>query len=381
MKKLAALLLAVLILVGGYAAVAAGGTSSNPLISQSYITGTYIPSVVKQASDRIDTATGKTYDNAAARLKAQADLHLAKVGVLSGSGGYAATFAEQRFKRGDVLTVDTGSELMLLAGTANLTYDSGAVIDVTTGTAVPSGTAITNQRRYMAAENTICRATVTSDTAVLAPRGYYAITLSDEVDYNQLADALKAMGLFKGTGTSYGGGYDLEVTPTRIEGLVLFLRLVGEEKAALAYVGESPFVDVPDWGKQYVSYAYYRGYTRGVDAELKLFGSYHTISSGEYLTFVLRALGYQESGVNPDFTWDTALGRAQALGCITTGEMELLAPAKPFLRAQVAYLSYYSLSANRKVGGSLQSYLISNGALSQSQVSTANAAVTVKRIA
>lgn len=381
MKKLATLLLAALILVGGYAAVAAGGSSSDPLISQSYITNTYVPSVVKQASERVDTATGKTYDDGAARLKAQADLHLAKAGGASGGGGYADAFAEQRFKRGDVLTVDTGSELMLLAGTATLAYNSGAVIDVTSGTAVPSGTAMVNQRRYMATEDTLCRATVTSDTAVLAPRGYYAITPSGEMDYNQLAGALKTMGLFKGTGTAYGGGYDLELTPTRIEGLVLFLRLVGEEKAALAYVGDCPFVDVPDWGKQYVSYAYYRGYTKGVDVELKLFGSYHTISSGEYLTFVLRALGYQDSGASPDFTWDTALSRAQALGCITAGEVVLLDPTRPFLRAQVAYLSYYSLASSRKVGGSLQSYLISSGALSQSLVNTAQAPVTVKRIA
>lgn len=380
MKKLATLFLAALILVGGYAAIAAGGSSSDPLISQSYITNTYIPSVVKQAGERIDSTTGKTYDDAATRLKAQADLHLAKAGALSG-GGYAATFAEQRFKRGDILTVDTGSELMLLAGTATLAYDNGAVIDVTSGAVVPSGTAMANQRRYMAAENTVLRATITSDTAVLAPQGYYAVTPSSETDYNQLAAALKSMGLFKGTGTAYGSGYDLELAPTRIEGLVLFLRLVGEEKAALAYVGDCPFVDVPDWGRQYVSYAYYRGYTKGVDIDLKLFGSYNTISSGEYLTFVLRALGYQDSGTNPDFTWDTALARAQALGCITAGEAVLLGPAKPFLRAQVAYLSYYSLSANRKAGGSLQSYLISGGALSQSVVNTAQASVTVKRIA
>lgn len=381
MKKLAALLLAALILVGGYAAIAAGGSSSDPLVSQSYITNTYIPSVVKQAGERIDSTTGKTYDDAATRLKAQADLHLAKAGALSGGGGYAAVFTEQRFKRGDVLTVDTGSELMLLAGTATIAYDSGAVIDVTTGTVVPSGTAMTSQRPYMAAENTVLRATITSDTAVLAPQGYYALTSSGETDYNQLAGALKAMGLFKGTGTAYGSGYDLELAPTRIEGLVLFLRLVGEEKAALAYVGDCPFVDVPDWGRQYVSYAYYRGYTKGVDIDLKLFGSYSTISSGEYLTFVLRALGYQDSGANPDFTWDTALTRAQALGCITAGEAVLLGPANPFLRAQVAYMSYYSLSASRKAGGSLQSYLISSGALSQSVVNTAQASVTVKRIA
>lgn len=380
MKKLAAILLAGLIFLGGVAALAAGGSSSDPLISQSYLTNTYIPATVKQAGERIDTATGKTYDSAAARLKAQADLALTKAGALSGGGGYAAVFTEQRFKRGDIITVDTGSELMLLAGSATLSYESGAVVDVTAGAAIHAGSTMTARHRYMAAESTVCRATITSDTAVLAPQGYYALTASGETDYNQLAGALKTMELFKGTGTAYGGGYDLENTPTRIEGLVLFLRLVGEEKAALSYMGECPFVDVPDWAKQYVTYAQYRGYTKGVDAELKLFGSYNTITAGEYLTFILRALGYQDSGENPNFTWDTAVSRAQALGVITAGENTLL-ESKTFYRAQVAYLSYYSLNAERKAGGTLQSYLISNGALTRSKVTAANATVTVKRIA
>ena len=377
MKKLSAILLAGLVLVGGLAAAAAGGSATDPLVSRSYLTNTFIPSVVKQASDRIDTATGTTYDNALARLKAQADLYLARAG---GGAGYAESFAEQRFKRGDVITVNTGSELMLLAGSAAVSYESGAVVDVTAGTVKPSGTAMVEQRRYVAAEGTSCRATVTSDTAVLAPRGYYTLTPSGETDYNQLAGALKAMGLFKGTGTAYGEGFDLEKPPTRIEGLVLFLRLVGEERAALSYVGENPFVDVPDWAKQYVSYAYGKGYTKGVDEELKLFGTNIIITSGEYLTFVMRALGYQDSGDLPDFSWDTALDKARDFGLITAGERQRLDPAQPFLRAQVAYVSYHALSAERKAGGSLQSYLISNGTLTLQQVNEANARVTTKRV-
>lgn len=381
MRRLSAILLALLVLAGGMAALASGGSAADPLISQSYVTGTYLPAVVKEASDRIDAATAKTYDGAQARLKAQADLYLARVGAQSGSAAYAAAFTEGRYKRGDVITVDAGSGLMLLAGSAELAYQSGAAVDVSAGKTVPSGTAMTAMSRYLAAENTILRATITSDTAVLAPQGYYALTASTETDYNQLAAALKTMGLFQGTGTAYGGGYDLERLPTRIEGLVLFLRLIGEEKAALAYTGASPFADVPDWGRSYVAYAYGKGYTKGVDEEQLHFGSQRVISAGEYLTFLLRALGYRDGGDTPDFTWDTALERGQALGVLTSGERKLLAPERPFFRAQVAYLSYYALSANRRAGGSLQSYLISTGTLSLSQVNAANAAVTVRRVA
>ena len=379
MRKLAAALLALLVAAGGLAA-ATGGSASDPLISQSYLSGTYIPAVVKEAGGRIDAATAKTYDSALTRLKAQADLYLARAGAQSG-GGYAPSFAEQRFKRGDVITVDAGSGLMLLAGSAVLGYQSGTMVDVTAGSTVPSGTAMGENRRYLAAENTLLRATITSDTAVLAPQGYYAVTPSGELDYNQLAAALKTMGLFQGTGTAYGGGFDLERIPTRIEGLVLFLRLIGEEKAALAYNGASPFSDVPEWGGRYVAYAYQKGYTKGIDEEYKIFGSSNIISAGEYLTFLLRALGYRDSGVNPDFTWDTAVAQGQTLGVITLGEGKLLTAGGSFSRAQVAYLSYYALAANRKAGGSLQSYLISSGALELGKVNAANATVTVKRLA
>lgn len=380
MKRLAAIFLAGLIAMGGAAAMAAGGSAADPLITQSYITGTYLPATVTAAAARMDTALTGAYDDAAARLKAQADLYLAKAGTLAGGEGYAPSFIERRFKRGDVLTIDTGSQILLLAGSAVLSYGRGTAVDVTAGAAAPAGTAMEVRHRYLAAEDTLCRATVTSDTAVLSLQGYYALTSSGEVDYNELAGALKAMGLFKGTGTAYGDGYDLEQTPTRIEGLVLFLRLIGEEKAALAYVGTNPFPDVPDWARQYAAYAYAKGYTKGVDGERMLFGTANTISSGEYLTFLLRALGYQDGGTAPDFTWDTALDRAAVLNVITAGERTLLDGAKPFLRAQTAYLSYYALSAGRKAGGTLQSALISAGAMTQAQAEQAKAGVSGARI-
>ncbi len=85
-------------------------------------------------------------------------------------------------------------------------------------------------------------------------------------------------------------------------------------------------MDVPEWCQSYVTYAYAKGYTKGVgaDSEELYFAPYVTITAGEYMTFVLRALGYQDSGDNPDFQWDSALLRSLELGCITDGEYKLL---------------------------------------------------------
>ena len=44
---------------------------------------------------------------------------------------------------------------------------------MTTAADVASGTAMAVRHRYLSAENTLCQVTITSDTAVLAPQGFY----------------------------------------------------------------------------------------------------------------------------------------------------------------------------------------------------------------
>ena len=52
------------------------------------------------------------------------------------------------------------------------------------------------------------------------------------------------MHLFQGSFTGYGDGYDLEVAPTRLQALIMFIRVLGEENDALAYTGSTPFTDI-----------------------------------------------------------------------------------------------------------------------------------------
>ena len=160
----------------------------------------------------------------------------------------------------------------------------------------------------------------------------------------------------------------------------MFLRLIGEEKDALSTTAACPFTDVPAWCQSYVAYAYEKGYTKGMDEVAKRFGTNDTMTAKQYVTFLLRALGYSESGENPDFTWDNVFQRSVELGILTEGERQAL-ESGTFLRAHVVYLSYFALDAVQKDGsGTLQERLVAAGVMDQAVVITVRAGVKVSRL-
>ena len=379
MKKPAVILLTAAILVSGAAVYAANTLDGDSLISKSYITNTFLPDVEKQVSQRIEEKTADTYQFALTDLNQKHSTYLALAG---GEQSYAYSFTDLRFKKGDVVTLTAGSGGMLLAGSASLSYTGGAVVDVTAGQTVASGGSLSQRHRYLAGENTTASITITSDTAVLDVEGYYSTMLSTSVDYNALADALFEMGLFQGSGTAYGNGYDLEVPSTRIMGVVMFLRLIGEEQAALSSTAVNPFADTPAWCDRYVAYAFEKGYTNGVGenaAGQLLFAPDRQISANEYMTLILRALGYTDSGTAPDFTWDTAVSKSVSYGILTSGEQAMLSQ-NSFLRAQVVYLSYFSLNASMKNGGVLLDRTVASSGLGRSEFEQIMSGVKVPRL-
>ena len=337
-KKLLILLplcLALLLAVWGLAA----GDASDPLASLSYLEGTF--------SDAVDSRVEEKLNASDAALLSGADMGA----DLSGNG---FAWAEDRMKQGDVLHGSTGVTVMLLAGQGNVTYSSGAVVDATDGKVIPSGTAVKTNHRYIVAEDTAAEFTVTSKTAVVDHEGG-TFTYSDATDYNAMASALKTLHLFKGSFTGYGQGFDLEVAPTRLQALIMFIRVLGEEEQALAWTGTTPFTDIQEdsQAEKYVGYAYSMGYTNGYTAtQFKPAGA---VNAWQYTEFILRAMGYS-SAANTNLS-DTLI-RAQTAGVLTAGEAEMLQRDK-FLRAELVYVSYYALDAwlpagDRTLGDLLQ---------------------------
>ena len=230
MKKrtfLLALVLTALVFVGY--AVAAGGDASDPLVSLDFLNGTFR----RQAEERIDEAVTKADAGALDDAKARWNAAVAAAEAAVGSD-YAAVFTETRVKQDDILSGVTGLQVIPLAGELTVSFSAGTVVDVTDGRELTSGSSIPINHRCLVAEDTTALFTCTSKTAVLSYCGSYHFALSDKPDRNAMAEALQSLSLFRGTGSGIGSGYELEKTPTRAEALIMLIRMLGEEKAALA---------------------------------------------------------------------------------------------------------------------------------------------------
>ena len=59
-------------------------------------------------------------------------------------------------------------------------------------------------------------------------------------------------------------GYELERAPNRIEGIVLYIRLLGKDDEAINGNWTHPFTDVPLWADQYIGYAFENGIINGI---------------------------------------------------------------------------------------------------------------------
>ena len=171
------------------------------------------------------------------------------------------------------------------------------------------------------------------------------VTLADETEADAAAEYLYQMGLFKGTGVDENGDpvFDLDRAPTRYEAVVMLVRLLGKEDCAVTGQWSTPFTDVVDWAAPYVGYAYASGLTSGVSDNA--YGGEQAVTAAQYITFVLRALGY-ESGA--DFPWDAPWDFSDAIG-LTDGAYR--GGSGEFTRGDAAIVSRSALDVRLKNGG------------------------------
>ena len=152
----------------------------------------------------------------------------------------------------------------------------------------------------------------------------------------QKADALYVLGLFKGTNK----GYELDKNLTREQGIVMLLRLIGKEAEATSGEHDCPFDDVYEWAEGYIGYAFEQGITLGV-SETK-FGYGQPLTDAQFLTMLLRALGYTD-GDGEDFVWDDPYALANEIGLIPEAEAD-----SDFTRGDMVEVCYNLLSATYK---------------------------------
>lgn len=234
-----------------------------------------------------------------------------------------------------------GSKLALVYLPDGSNARNAKVFDLTSGTAktlsAPQGTNgdilevswLSNGALKVVTETQADQPTYTtwqySETTAQAPAG------SDLA----LAQQLNQLGLFQGAGTNADGSvnYDLDRQPNRAEGITMLVRALGagdQEGTAKNH----PYTDVPAWANGVVSYAQKKGLTKGVSATK--FGADSPVTTAMYLTFMLRALGYQDG---TDFFWNTPWDAAVKAGVLpaqtdwttlTRGEMVRITTAALF---------------------------------------------------
>lgn len=318
MKKLISVGFVAFVILGFVAIAFNTPSNTDPLIPLSYINDTLYPrlnnNILSKASDILSMETNR-YN----KLLRGLELSLADV----------LDIEPRVYNKNDLIT--TQGSFTIKQGTAQT---DKTVLNLTTGVET-KGDLKTNVK-YLASEPTVIK--VTSNTASI---DIVSMSVSGYAPkYTMYADALKKLNLFVGT----NNGYELERASNRAEGLTMLIRFLGEEEVALKDTGSTPFTDVLDWNAPYVRYAYNKKYTNGI-SDTK-FGSTSELKTNEYITFILRALGYDDS--SGDFKFDTALNKALEIKLIDKDYYNDLKGRGTLYRDDMVYISFNALSLNIK---------------------------------
>lgn len=260
----------ILLLIGLGAAVAAGGSGSDPLISLTYLEGDFMESLVQRIQERLTSATEA--DHAAAKQKLE-DLTAEYRAELTGENqdedmNYSDHYVVTEVKRGDAMDILPGSSVLMTAGRANLS--AGTLVDVTAGVECVPGDVMTVGHRYIAVGSGTVTITAVSDIARLAPQGYFGqrISITVVTPFTDLSDTdwFYAATRYAYMGGLFNGVSEDQFLPmgsmTRSMLATVLHRLAGEPETESG----AAFTDVPagQWYTEAVSWSSAAGVVQGM---------------------------------------------------------------------------------------------------------------------
>lgn len=358
MKKSAARLLCaagVLLLMacGAYAL-----SSSDSLVTLSYLKNVFLPEAVQEGEDAADAQLQQVYDDAENTLDSLQKGYVAQAAGEAAGGTYSAGLQARDWSDGDELVLPTGSGLLMLEGTAMVIHN-GVFIDVTAGSEVGSGTRLTANHRYLAGEDTQARITVLSGAAQFGLQGSYE-DMDSGVETTPFYDVCRTDWFYAPVNYAYGkslfSGTDAHhfgpnTAMDRAMLMTVLYQMAGAPSGEMAAANVS-FSDVSAsaWYAPYVKWGAARGITAGTSAAtfgpelpvtreqiVVLLYSFATSYLG--LTMEERAdlSGYQDLAQASVWARD-ALSWAVAEGVISSSSTTALtlSPQKSASRAEVA---------------------------------------------
>ncbi len=149
------------------------GTSSDPLVTLSYLTNKLKPQILEEVNTNLDSVEATL----SAELDAKISGFKADIESQSGgsSGGTADTFSLVTLSQNQTIQCGVGTELLLRVGTASAAGSSPALVDTTSGTSLNAGGAVEENHMYMVSiQGNGLKAT--SATVKLLLRGTYTVS-------------------------------------------------------------------------------------------------------------------------------------------------------------------------------------------------------------
>ena len=176
--------------------------------------------------------------------------------------------------------------------------------------------------------------------------------------------------LLKGNGSSY----ELDKSTTRMEGIIILIRLLGKEsEAQQMQTAPCRFTDVPAWAAGYANYADSKNISKGVSDTA--FGTNSLMTAQQFNTLLLRVAGYDDT--QGDFSWSQAVEKASQLEILPADlayqyENRTSYTKKDLIETSFAYLE----AKNKDEKTTLIDQLIASGAISAKLAEKYGLAVT-----
>lgn len=183
--------------------------------------------------------------------------------------------------------------------------------------------------------------------------GAAAFTDIDDETTEHAVATLESMGIVTGTSATK---YSPSLTLTRAQVCTMIIRTMGLESSVNSYVYQSLFRDVKNtmWHAGYVNLAYGKGIINGYGNGY--FGPDDNITYGQFVTIVLRLLGYTENDIGKIWPADYIIFAAD----LGIDENISLTANDPVTRGDAAVLLYNALMAKAK-GANTEYYRLING--------------------
>ena len=165
------LLVSATVLTLTVAATGGAGTSSDPLVTLSYLNEKFLPQGLSDVDKKTASREKELSQKLTEQVKSETKAFEQKYGASGGSsGGTAQSFTVVTLSKGQTLSMGVGCEAMLRTGSGVCVATSNpGLVDETSGASIAGGEALIKNHLYMATlEGTACRPGQTAPSSSFA---------------------------------------------------------------------------------------------------------------------------------------------------------------------------------------------------------------------